>query len=414
MSILSSLKGPDDLRSLPEETLPALAEEIRERLISSVCRTGGHLGPNLGVVELTIAMHRVFESPRDAIVWDTGHQAYVHKMLTGRADRMDDLRQAGGMSGYPQRSESEHDLVENSHASTSLSYVDGLAKAFAITGQTDRVAVAVIGDGAMTGGMCWEALNNIAAAPQRPVVIVLNDNGRSYAPTIGAFGAHLADLRASSGISVFEQLGMAYLGPVDGHDLAALEAMLHKARDLGTPTVVHCVTRKGLGYAPAEADQAEKMHTIGPAGGASKPHVDRRVLGRDARARRRTRRHRGAQRGHARPDRAAAVRGPLPRAHLRRRHRRAARRHVGGRSGDGRPAPGRLRLRDLPQPRVRPAADGRRAAPPAGDVRARPGRHHRHRRAVPPRHVGPDAARHRARAPRRRTPRRRPVAALAA
>ena len=270
MSILSSIKGPDDLRSLPESTLPALAEEIRAQLISSVCRTGGHLGPNLGVVELTIAMHRVFESPRDTIVWDTGHQSYVHKMLTGRADQMDGLRQAGGLSGYPQRSESEHDHVENSHASTSLSYVDGLAKAFAITGQSDRVAVAVIGDGAMTGGMCWEALNNIAAAPQRPVVIVLNDNGRSYAPTIGALGAHLADLRTTAGISIFEQLGMAYLGPVDGHDVGALEAMLRKARDLGTPTVVHCVTRKGLGYPAAEADQAEKMHTIGPAGGASK------------------------------------------------------------------------------------------------------------------------------------------------
>jgi 1-deoxy-D-xylulose-5-phosphate synthase len=250
--------------------LPALAAEIRERLIVAVNRTGGHLGPNLGVVELTIALHRVYESPRDAIIWDTGHQSYVHKMLTGRNGQLDGLRQAGGLSGYPMRLESEHDLVENSHASTSLSYLDGMAKAFAISGQPERSAVAVIGDGALTGGMTWEALNNIAAAPHRPVVIVLNDNGRSYAPTAGALGSHLAKLRAGQGSSLFEQLGMAYLGPIDGHDVLAVEAALRKARDLGMPTVVHCVTRKGFGYPPAESDEAEKMHTIGPAGGAAK------------------------------------------------------------------------------------------------------------------------------------------------
>jgi 1-deoxy-D-xylulose-5-phosphate synthase len=285
MGVLDSIANPADLRALPESEMPSLAAEIRERLIGTVTQTGGHLGPNLGVVELTIALHRVFESPRDAIVWDTGHQSYVHKMLTGRAG-LDDLRQAGGLSGYPQRAESDHDLVENSHASTALSYLDGLAKAFAIAGRSDRIAVAVVGDGAMTGGMCWEALNNIAAAPHRPVVIVLNDNGRSYSPTVGALGAHLAGLRNGAGlrtavglgstvglgddagVSLFEQLGLAYLGPVDGHDVAALESALRKARELGAPTVVHCVTRKGYGYEAAEADEADRMHTIGPAGGS--------------------------------------------------------------------------------------------------------------------------------------------------
>ncbi|HEY2793568.1 MAG TPA: 1-deoxy-D-xylulose-5-phosphate synthase [Micromonosporaceae bacterium] len=269
MGVLDTIANPADLRALPESELPSLAMEIRERLIDTVTRTGGHLGPNLGVVELTIALHRVFESPRDAIVWDTGHQSYVHKMLTGRA-RLDDLRQAGGLSGYPQRAESDHDLVENSHASTALSYLDGLAKAFAVSGQSDRTAIAVVGDGALTGGMCWEALNNIAAAPHRPVVIVLNDNGRSYSPTIGAVGSHLAGLRNDAGLSLFEQLGLAYLGPVDGHDVAALEAALHKARDLCAPTVVHCVTRKGYGYDAAEQDPADRMHTISPAGGSSR------------------------------------------------------------------------------------------------------------------------------------------------
>jgi 1-deoxy-D-xylulose-5-phosphate synthase len=251
-----------------------LANEIRRRLVDSVCRTGGHLGPNLGVVELTIALHRVFDSPHDTIVWDTGHQAYVHKMLTGRHDQFEGLRQAGGLSGYPQRAESEHDHVENSHASTALSYVDGLAKAYSLLGEHDRAVVGVVGDGALTGGMCWEALNNIAAAPDRPVVIVLNDNGRSYSPTAGALAAHLTTLRAGDCTSLFEQLGMAYLGPVDGHDTVALESALRKARETGIPTVVHCVTRKGLGYLPAETDEADRMHSIGPApkpGSASRP-----------------------------------------------------------------------------------------------------------------------------------------------
>jgi 1-deoxy-D-xylulose-5-phosphate synthase len=260
--MLDAIGCPADLRALPESDLPELADEIRARLVEVVGRTGGHLGPNLGVVELTIALHRVFESPRDAILWDTGHQAYVHKMLTGRAG-LAGLRQLGGLSGYPARAESEHDLVENSHASTALSYLDGLAKAFALRG-VDRAAVAVVGDGALTGGMCWEALNNIAAAPHRPVVIVLNDNGRSYAPTVGAVGVHLAALRSGTVAPFFEQLGLAYLGPVDGHDVAAVEAALRKARDLSAPVVVHCVTRKGLGHAPAEADEAEKMHAISP------------------------------------------------------------------------------------------------------------------------------------------------------
>ena len=264
MALLSGITCPADLRELPESALPELAAEIRGRLIESVRQTGGHLGPNLGVVELTIALHRVFESPRDALVWDTGHQAYVHKMLTGRWAALDSLRQEGGLSGYPSRAESPHDIVENSHASTSLSYADGLAKAFAIGGRSDRAVVAVIGDGALTGGMAWEALNNIAAAPQRPVVVVLNDNGRSYAPTSGALGHHLAALRGGRTASVFEQLGLAYLGPVDGHDTAEVEAALRKARSLAAPVVVHCVTRKGLGYAPAEQDEADRMHTVSP------------------------------------------------------------------------------------------------------------------------------------------------------
>jgi 1-deoxy-D-xylulose-5-phosphate synthase len=269
--LLDAVTGPADVRALPESALPALAAEIRARLVDVVCRTGGHLGPNLGVVELTIALHRVFDSPRDAIVWDTGHQSYVHKMLTGRGAGLAGLRQAGGMSGYPSRAESAHDLVENSHASTALSYVDGLAKAFAVRGETDRAVVGVVGDGALTGGMCWEALNNIAAATHRPVVIVLNDNGRSYAPTVGVVGRHLAELREAApergdGVrSLFEQLGMAYLGPVDGHDAAAVETVLRKARALAAPVVVHCVTRKGLGHPPAEAHEADRMHAIGPA-----------------------------------------------------------------------------------------------------------------------------------------------------
>ncbi|MBV9368600.1 MAG: 1-deoxy-D-xylulose-5-phosphate synthase, partial [Frankiales bacterium] len=251
--------SPAELKALPPDALPALAEEIRAALVDAVCRTGGHLGPNLGVVELTIALHRVFDSPHDVLLWDTGHQAYVHKMLTGRLADFASLRQPGGLSGYPSRAESEHDWIENSHASTALSYADGIAKAFALRGETDRSVVAVVGDGALTGGMCWEALNNLAAS-DRPVVIVVNDNGRSYAPTIGGLAQHLAGLRllpqwdatlsavkrtvprapvvgrpayaALHGMKqglkdllapqvMFEDLGIKYVGPIDGHDVAA-------------------------------------------------------------------------------------------------------------------------------------------------------------------------------------------------
>ncbi|MFB9905967.1 1-deoxy-D-xylulose-5-phosphate synthase [Allokutzneria oryzae] len=265
-SHLDTVTSLERLRELPATALPALAAEIREELISNVTRTGGHLGPNLGVVELTIALHRVFSSPRDAIVWDTGHQSYVHKMLTGRRDAFARLRQADGLSGYPSRAESEHDLVENSHASTALSYVDGLAKAFALRGEHDRAAVAVVGDGALTGGMCWEALNNIGAAPHRPLVIVLNDNGRSYSPTTGSVAAHLAVARDGGTPALFDALGLAYLGPVDGHDTAALERSLRTARALRAPVVVHCITQKGRGYPAAEDDEVDHLHALSPPG----------------------------------------------------------------------------------------------------------------------------------------------------
>src|SRR5215217_9381783 len=179
ISLIETIRSPRDLAGLTAEQLTVLAAEIRDFLVAKVSRTGGHLGPNLGVVETTLALHRVFDSPRDRILFDTGHQAYVHKMVTGRQDGFDRLRQRGGLSGYPSQAESEHDLIENSHASTALSYADGLSKAFTLRGE-DRHVVAVVGDGALTGGMCWEALNNIAAADDRPVVVVVNDNGRSY------------------------------------------------------------------------------------------------------------------------------------------------------------------------------------------------------------------------------------------
>ncbi|MFI2346292.1 1-deoxy-D-xylulose-5-phosphate synthase [Streptomyces sp. NPDC019443] len=270
--LLSRVRGPHQLRLLDAADLLVLADEIRDYLVSTVCRTGGHLGPNLGVVELTIALHRVFDSPRDPILWDTGHQAYVHKLLTGRMEDFAQLRQADGLSGYPSRAESEHDLVENSHASTALSYADGMAKAFQLRGEHDRTVVAVVGDGALTGGMCWEALNNIGAAKDRRMVIVINDNGRSYAPTSGGLADHLARLRGcpapkgtgvEPGWSLFEHLGLAYLGPVDGHDAVALESAFMQARDQGGPVVVHCVTDKGRGYPPAEADEADRLHAVG-------------------------------------------------------------------------------------------------------------------------------------------------------
>ncbi|MEU2432437.1 1-deoxy-D-xylulose-5-phosphate synthase [Streptomyces sp. NPDC007861] len=261
MTTLDTIASREALRSLDPGRLLVLAEEIRAFLIDRVTRTGGHLGPNLGAVELTIALHRVFDSPRDAIVFDTGHQAYVHKVLTGRVKGFDRLRRPGGLSGYPSRAESEHDWVENSHASTSLSYADGLAKAFALRGQRDRRVVAVIGDGALTGGMAWEALNNIGSAQDRPVIVVLNDNGRSYAPTGGGLAEHLA---AGPGeVNSFTTLGLAYLGPVDGHDTPEIERALCRARALDRPVVVHVRTVKGKGYPPAEADEADCLHAVG-------------------------------------------------------------------------------------------------------------------------------------------------------
>ncbi|MFJ1754843.1 1-deoxy-D-xylulose-5-phosphate synthase [Kitasatospora sp. NPDC088134] len=262
--LLGGLTGPDDVKNLPAESLPLLAEQIRALLIEKVTAVGGHLGPNLGVVELTIALHRVFASPYDTLLFDTGHQAYVHKILTGRQYEFDTLRQPGGLSGYPSRAESAHDVIENSHASTALSYADGIAKARALDGGSGRAVVAVVGDGSLTGGLALEALNNLGAAPQRPVIVILNDNTRSYAPTAGALAAHLAALRDGTATgNLFEQLGLAYLGPVDGHDLPALDLTLRQARSLGRPVVVHAVTEKGRGYLPALADQDEKMHAVG-------------------------------------------------------------------------------------------------------------------------------------------------------
>ncbi|QKG20852.1 1-deoxy-D-xylulose-5-phosphate synthase [Actinomadura verrucosospora] len=302
MSLLESIKGPDDLKRLDAAQLSSLADEIREFLIDAVAKTGGHLGPNLGVVELTIALHRVFDSPRDKILWDTGHQSYVHKLLTGRHD-FTLLKRRGGISGYPSRAESDHDVIENSHASTALSYADGLAKAFELRGEGDRVVVPVVGDGALTGGMCWEALNNIAEGKDRKVIIVVNDNGRSYSPTIGGLASHLAALRvtptyeqaldlvkrtvprapvvgnvayeALHGIkkglkdilqpqAMFEDLGLKYIGPIDGHDEQAVEHALRKAHAFGGPVIVHCITRKGHGYSPAENDEEEQFHSPGP------------------------------------------------------------------------------------------------------------------------------------------------------
>ncbi|GLW09391.1 1-deoxy-D-xylulose-5-phosphate synthase [Microtetraspora sp. NBRC 13810] len=265
MALLDSLDGLVRLRQMDMAELDVLAAEIREFLIDRVSRTGGHLGPNLGVVELTIALHRVFDSPRDRLVWDTGHQSYVHKILTGRRAGFDRLRQADGLSGYPSAAESEHDLVENSHASTSLSYADGLARADAYRDVRDRAVVAVIGDGALTGGMAWEALNNIAGGPERGLIIVLNDNTRSYAPTIGGLADHLAVLReGQSWPGVFEQLGLSYLGPVDGHDIEALESALTRARELGGPVVVHAVTEKGRGFVHTEENELDRGHVVGP------------------------------------------------------------------------------------------------------------------------------------------------------
>ncbi|NUU21636.1 MAG: 1-deoxy-D-xylulose-5-phosphate synthase [Streptomycetaceae bacterium] len=301
MGLLESIRGPRDLKALSPEQLTVLAGEIREFLVDSVSRTGGHLGPNLGVVELTLALHRVFDSPRDKILWDTGHQSYVHKIVTGRHD-FSRLRQEGGISGYPSQAESEHDVIENSHASTVLSYADGFAKAHQVRGLDDRHVVAVIGDGALTGGMAWEALNNIAAAKDRPVIIVVNDNERSYAPTTGGLANHLATLRTTRGYErfldwgkgvlgrtpvvggpvydmlhgakkglkdfvapqgLFEDLGLKYVGPVDGHDAEQVEQALRRAKNFGGPVIVHALTQKGRGYDPARNDEADQFHAVG-------------------------------------------------------------------------------------------------------------------------------------------------------
>ncbi|HEX3930864.1 MAG TPA: 1-deoxy-D-xylulose-5-phosphate synthase [Nocardioides sp.] len=271
-SLLAGITCPDDVRRVPVADLPRLAAEIRAELVDTVTAAGGHLGSNLGVVELTLVLHRVFRSPRDAIVWDTGHQSYVHKLLTGRREAFATLRRRGGLSGYPSRAESVHDLVENSHASTSLSYADGLAKGFRLTGAHERRVVAVIGDGALTGGMAWEALNNLGAAPDRPVVVVLNDNGRSYDPTAGRLPAHLTELReGTAGGNLFEELGLAYVGPFDGHDVEAVECGLRAAAALHHTVVVHVVTRKGEGYPAAELDEADRLHTVPPTENSHRP-----------------------------------------------------------------------------------------------------------------------------------------------
>lgn len=301
MNVLSGINGPRDLDSLSHQQLLALCSDIRTELVAAVAKTGGHLGPNLGVVETTVAIHRVFDSPRDSVIFDTGHQSYVHKMLTGRSD-LSSLRQKDGIAGYPQRSESEHDIVESSHASSSLSWADGIAKAYKLTGQNDRYVVAVIGDGALTGGMAWEALNNISDDNDRKLVIIVNDNGRSYAPTIGGLARYLNDVRtaknyrrlyklskkvfykmglvgrliysaargAGKGLlstfapqGMFPNLDIKYIGPVDGHDLAAMEQALRQAKKYGSPVIVHAITQKGHGFNPAMLNEDDQFHAVG-------------------------------------------------------------------------------------------------------------------------------------------------------
>jgi 1-deoxy-D-xylulose-5-phosphate synthase len=310
VTLLERINGPRDLKDLTQEQLSLLAAEIRDVLVETVTRTSGHLGPNLGVVELTIALHRVFDSPKDKVIFDTGHQSYVHKLLTGRFGQFHTLRQSGGLSGYPSRAESEHDLVENSHASTSLSYADGMAKAYKLRGEHDRTVVAVIGDGALTGGMAWEALNNIAVARDSRLVIVVNDNGRSYQPTIGGLASHLSSIRVSQryeqvldlikttvtsapivgtplfgalhgakkGLKdflqpqvLFEDLGIKYIGPIDGHDEQMTEHALRQANEYGGPVLVHVITRKGFGYALAEENEEDCLHQVPGTSGKPAP-----------------------------------------------------------------------------------------------------------------------------------------------
>ena len=301
MPLLESIKSPDDLKHLSLSQMKELAQEIRDYLIETIASTGGHLGPNLGVVELTLAIHRVFDSPRDSVIFDTGHQSYVHKLVTGRSD-LSNIRTKGGVAGYPQRSESVHDVVESSHASSSLSWADGIARAYRITGQSDRAVVAVIGDGALTGGMAWEALNNISDDNDRNLVIVVNDNGRSYAPTIGGLSRYLNDFRTDSlykrlyrgskrffswfgplgriaystlrgagkGLlgtyspkGMFPNLDLKYIGPIDGHDQEAMEQALRQAKQYGAPVIVHAITQKGRGFPLAEDDLDDQFHAVG-------------------------------------------------------------------------------------------------------------------------------------------------------
>lgn len=302
MSLLSSITSPRDLKRLSDAQMTDLAAEIRRFLVAEVAKTGGHLGPNLGVVELTLAMHRVFDSPHDPFVFDTGHQSYVHKLVTGRQD-FSRLRERGGLAGYPQRRESEHDIVESSHASSSLSWADGISRAFVQTGQSDRTVVAVVGDGALTGGMTWEALNNISDGNDRRLVIVVNDNGRSYAPTIGGMARFLSSVRTrreyralyetsravagrfgapgraiyrgmrgglhgflsrfTNNEALYSNLDIKYIGPVNGHDQRAMEAALRQAKEYGAPTIVHAITEKGHGFEPALRDQADQFHAVG-------------------------------------------------------------------------------------------------------------------------------------------------------
>jgi 1-deoxy-D-xylulose-5-phosphate synthase len=301
MSILDRVNGPEDLKGLKDVEVVELAQDIRDFLISKVAKTGGHLGPNLGVVETTIAIHRVFDSPKDSVIFDTGHQSYVHKLLTGRKN-FDNLRSKDGLAGYPQRSESVHDIVESSHASSSISWGDGIAKAYRLTEQDDRYVIVVVGDGALTGGMTWEALNNISDDNDRKLVIVVNDNGRSYAPTIGGLARYLNGIRteriyrrlyrlsrkifykfgmpgrmaystlrgAAKGLlgtfaprGIFPNLDLKYIGPVNGHDLNAMEEALNQAKKYANPVIVHAITQKGKGYEPAVSDEADQFHAVG-------------------------------------------------------------------------------------------------------------------------------------------------------